>query len=193
VFKPSPTQPHFDLNLAPRVVKIPGGPRLEFCFDQPELSSDGGVLLAACDPKVLALIDRLAGCIRTGRRKSTHGNCALLRQRVLAIVADYYDTNDATALRHDPVMQAAVGRMPGADSTLASQPSVSRLENEVSRTDLMRLFYEMIWVFLDSYGGRPPPMIVLDLDPTPTGSRNWAFSTATSTTTASGPSICMKG
>lgn len=166
MFKPTPTQPQPDLNLVPRAVNIPGGPKLEFCFDQPQLSSDGGVLLAACDPQALALIDRLAGCIRTGRRKCRHENAALMRQRVLSILAGYYDTNDATALRHDPVMQAAVGLMPGADSVLASQPSLSRLENEVSRTDLMRLFYEMIDVFLDGYEGKPPPMIVLDLDPT---------------------------
>jgi hypothetical protein len=166
VFKPSPIQPHPDLNFIPRIVNFPGGPKLEFCFDQPQLSSDGGVLLAACDPQALALVDRLAGCIRMGRRKCRHENAVLMRQRVLSILAGYYDTNDATELRHEPVMQAAVGLMPGAHCVLASQPSLSRLENEVSRTDLMRLFYEMIDVFLDSYEGRPPPMIVLDLDPT---------------------------
>jgi hypothetical protein len=166
VIKPTPTQPHLDFNLDPVGVKIPGGPRLEFCFDQPELSSDGGLLLAACDPKTHAFIERLAACVRRGRRQSTHSNVAVLGQRVLQIVSGRYDTNDADTLRHDPVFQAALGKQPGLDAALASQPTLSRLENEVTRTDLMRLFYAFIDEFMDSYEGKAPRMIVLDLDPT---------------------------
>lgn len=139
---------------------------MEFCFDQPDLSSDGGLLLVASDPQTRAFIEQLAACVRRGRRQSPHSNAAVVGQRVLQIVSGHYDANDANTLRYDPAFQAALGKQPGPDATLASQPTLSRLENEVTRTDLMRIFYAFIDKFIDSYDGKAPPMIVLDLDPT---------------------------
>ena len=62
------------------------------------------------------------------RRYVDHDLLTLLRQRVYQIAAGYEDANDALFVRNDPVMQAVAGR-PGR--ALASQPTFSRLENEV--------------------------------------------------------------
>ena len=50
----------------------------------------------------------------------------LLRQRIYQIAAGYEDANDASLLRHDPTLRAVVG---GNNRPLASQPTLSRLEN----------------------------------------------------------------
>ena len=136
-------------------------------FDQPNLSSDGGLLVLASDPWAGHVLDTLAGVLEETRRSPRHSLRELLAQRVLGIAGGYYDANDAQTLRHDGVMQAAVGRTPGEAATLASQPTLHRLENGVTKRELLKLFYAMIDLFLDSYTGeKVPPLLVLDLDPT---------------------------
>lgn len=143
----------------------PSGEKLVVEFDQARLSSEGGLLVLASDPWTQHVLSRLAGALEDPRRSPAHTARELLAQRILGIAAGWTDGNDAAHLRHDGVMQAAVGRAPGEKATLASQPTLSRLENQVSRRDLLRLFYAMIDLFLDSYAGRPPKLLVLDLDP----------------------------
>jgi hypothetical protein len=90
----------------------------------------------------------------------------MFAQRTLQIVAGYEDVNDATSLRNDGLLQACVGRTPGEDAALASQPTLCRLENTVTRRELLRMFYAQIDLFMDSYAGEElPAMLVLDLDP----------------------------
>ena len=63
----------------------------------------------------------------------------LLKQRVLQIDAGYEDTNDANTLRHDPIFKLWLDRLPETGLHLASQPTISRFENRVSRTELSRM------------------------------------------------------
>lgn len=153
-------------NQEPVELQAPGRQRLLIELDQAQLSSDGGLLVLASDPWTKHVLDRLSEVLEDARRNPRHSLRELLAQRVLGIAAGYHDANDATALRHDGVFQAAMGRRPGEDSALASQPTISRLENGVSRRELLGLFYAMIDLFMDSYSGESvPPMLVLDLDP----------------------------
>jgi hypothetical protein len=46
---------------------------------------------------------------------------------------------DFDRLRHDPLMKVAVGRCPETGAPLASQSTISRLENAPSKTDAARL------------------------------------------------------
>jgi hypothetical protein len=55
--------------------------------------------------------------------------------RASAIACGYEDTNDLDWLRHDPLMKLAVGRCPEIGDPLASQPTISRMENSPSKTD----------------------------------------------------------
>jgi hypothetical protein len=48
---------------------------------------------------------------------------------VLQIACGYEDQNDADFLRSDPLFKPACGRPPRTGGDLASQPTLSRLEN----------------------------------------------------------------
>jgi hypothetical protein len=89
----------------------------------------------------------------------------LLKQRVLQIAAGYEDANDANTLRHDPIFKLLLGRLPDTGAPLASQPTISRFENHVSRTELYRMARVLVEQFIASYAC-PPQLVVLDFDDT---------------------------
>ena len=66
-----------------------------------------------------------------------HSLETLVRQRVFQIACGYADQNDADTLRADPLLKLVCGRLPSEDPDLASQPTLSRLENAVDRADLL--------------------------------------------------------
>ena len=63
----------------------------------------------------------------------------LVRQRVLQMACGYSDQDDADTLRSDPLFKLACGRLPLSGHDLASQPTLSRLENSVDRHACTRL------------------------------------------------------
>jgi hypothetical protein len=84
---------------------------------------------------------------------------------VWQIAAGYEDANDANTLRHDPIFKLLLGRLPESGQPLASQPTLSRFENRVSRSELYRLARVFVDQFIASYD-RPSKLIVLDVDDT---------------------------
>ena len=136
-------------------------------FDGGRLSSDGGLILLGDPDEQLGLTRDLAAVLRDPRdpRRVDFTAHALLKQRVFQIAAGYADAHDATTLRHDPVFKVLLGRLPESGPPLASQPTISRFENRVSRPDLYRLARVFVDQFMASYD-RPPPLIVLDFDDT---------------------------
>jgi Transposase DDE domain group 1 len=89
----------------------------------------------------------------------------LLKQRVFYIAAGYEDANDANTLRDDPIFKLMLDRLPESGASLASQPTISRFENRVSRTALYRMALVLLEQFIASYT-KPPKVIVLDVDDT---------------------------
>jgi hypothetical protein len=86
----------------------------------------------------------------------------MVRQRIYGILADYEDQNDHDTLRSDPVFKLLTDRLPdGAD--LASQPTLSRLENNVTPDDLFRLRDVLVDLFIQSFE-TPPRHLTFDLD-----------------------------
>jgi len=136
-------------------------------FDGGQLSSDAGVLVLRGIEEKLGLAARLASCIRDRRQaeRIEHTFEEMLRLRMFAIAAGYEDANDCDALRHDPIFKMAVGRAPESGEALCSQPTMSRLENAPSRSEIVRLMAAMVDRFCDSYQ-RPPQAITLDIDDT---------------------------
>jgi hypothetical protein len=104
---------------------------LEVAFDGGRLTTDGGLpLLAQLDSVELGLCESLAACIPEWRRGAIrHSLVDLVRQRVLQIACGYEDQNDADFLRVDPLFKLACGRPPETGEDLASQPTLSWLEN----------------------------------------------------------------
>jgi hypothetical protein len=129
-----------------------GNVRVQAVFDEPELSSDGGALLLREAAEVNGILDAMAGAIRDGRDQMhvRHTLKELLTQRTVQICHGYEDANDCDTMREDAVLKVAAGRGPN-DGALASQPTMTRLENSVGMRDLIRLFYAFVDNFLDSY------------------------------------------
>src|ERR1700687_367894 len=123
---------------------------VQAAFTGGNLSSDGGLLLLAQLDQRIGLTERAAGCLRDWRlpERVQHPLLDLLRQRVYQIAAGYEDCNDADSLRRDPALKAAVGRSPVSDPDLASQPTLSRLEQMVSEAECAAMNEGLLWHFL---------------------------------------------
>jgi hypothetical protein len=136
-------------------------------FDGGRLSSDAGLVLLQDPDEQLGFTRHLAAVLRDRRdpRRIDFTLHDLLKQRVLQIAAGYEEANDATTLRHDPIFKLLLGRLPESGPPLASQPTISRFANRVSRTELYRLARVFVDHFIASYH-RPPTLIVLDVDDT---------------------------
>ena len=62
----------------------------------------------------------------------------MLRQRVFGLALGYADCHDAARLKDDPMLKLLPGRDPRDGADLASQPTLSRFENQVTWRDLAR-------------------------------------------------------
>jgi hypothetical protein len=93
-----------------------------------------------------------------------HAMSEMVMSRVLAIACGHEDAIDLDRLRHDPLMKLAVGRCPESGAALASQSTISRLENAPSKTEAARLAAAL----LDQFGTtvKPGKLEILDIDDT---------------------------
>jgi len=135
-------------------------------FDGGAISSDFGALLLRGTDLQIGLIPRLVSAIHDKRHASyiEHSLADLLRQRIFQTASGYADGNDSNTLRRDPMFKLAAGRAPlDEGNDLASGPTLSRLENSVSRQDIYRLAKSFVEAFIASYA-QAPAVIVLDMD-----------------------------
>jgi hypothetical protein len=135
-------------------------------FSDLQLSSDAGILLARQAEEKEQICRSLANCIDDWRdpNKITHTLHQLVSQRVYQLVGGYEDANDSNFLRHDPIFKIACERLPiGNQEMLASQPTITRLENHVGKTELSRMRSQLLDGFIKGYK-EPPEEIVIDID-----------------------------
>jgi len=157
----TPRQPA-PLHLAPVGTKA-----VELDFDGGRLSSDAGIVLRKDIDEQLGLTRHLAAVLSDPRdpRRIHCTQQDLIKQRVFQIAAGYEDANDANTLRDDPIFKLLLDRLPETGAPLASQPTISRFENRVSRPALSRMALVVLEQFITSYAS-PPQVIVLDVDDT---------------------------
>ena len=143
-----------------------GGNKVQIQFDDPDVSSDAGAL-------ILREVEIVTGIIKTSsdsvidKRSAAHIKHSLyelIQQRVFQICCGYEDCNDADTLKNDPAFKVATGRQL-QDKPLASQPTLSRLDNAFSKPQLMRLAQALGENFLNSFADEPEA-IIIDMDPT---------------------------
>lgn len=144
------------------------GVPLVAAFDGGRLTSDGGLPWLAEADAALGLCTRLAQCIPDWRRGPVrHSLETLIRQRVYQIACGYEDQDDADTLRTDPLLKLVCGRLPDSGAPLASQPTLSRLENQISRHTAERLARALVDLYIAARGRHgPPDRILLDFDGT---------------------------
>jgi hypothetical protein len=145
---------------------LPPAP-LQASFDGPQLTSDGGLCWLAEADTALGLCAALAAHIPEWRRGPVrHSLETLVRQRVFQIACGYEDQDDADTLRSDPLLKLVCGRLPEA-ADLASQPTLSRLENAVDAKACYHLARALVQLYLqERERDGIPEHIVLDFDGT---------------------------
>ena len=143
------------------------GKKIELSYTGEQISSDGGLLLLREVENQIRLIDGISSCITDTRdsRYIDHSITELITQRVFQIAAGYEDCNDCNDLRGDMVFKTCAGRLPQSDGDLASQPTMSRLENAVGPRDLLQMGKYLLDAFISSYTNAPGA-IVIDCDDT---------------------------
>ncbi len=133
------------------------------------LTSDAGLLAVRQFDERVGWTRRFAACITDGRSDAAHSVLSMVRQRVYGIIAGYEDCNDHDTLRDDPVFKMIAGTLPDGDP-LASQPTLSRLENAVGIASLFELIDLTIRQGVErvkaKHGGTLPHRVTIDLDPT---------------------------
>ena len=140
-------------------------------FKGGDLTSDGGLPLLREVDRKLGLLDALDAAIHDPRRPlfTRHDQRTLLAQRVLAIAAGYEDLNDHQSLRHDTLLQTLTDRRlkcgQQEGDPLSSPPTLCRLENRITRQDLVRMAKVLVEMFIASHA-TPPTELVLDFDAT---------------------------
>ena len=90
-----------------------------------------------------------------------------MRQRVFQIACGYEDQDDADFLREDPLLKLSCGSLPQSGADLASQPTLSRLENAATRRSCHRIAEALFELYLsERASGGAPRKVLLDLDST---------------------------
>ena len=140
-------------------------------FDQPNASSDGGAILLKAAEARYGLIDGFARCLIDERQpgKVRHTLADLLAQRIFGLACGYPDANDADRLAEDPIHKLLLGRDPIDGDSLASQPTISRFENEVGAQALYAMGRELATRVIARHRQRlhgRARTITIDLDPT---------------------------
>ena len=134
---------------------------IEANFEGGALSSDGGLMLLRQVDQRIGLTNAVAKALHDPRNQDTivHGMRDLVAQRLYALCCGYEDLNDHGALRSDPLMQTAVGRV----EELGSSPTLCRLEQRATRSDVVALNQVLLDQFIASHETIPDELI-LDID-----------------------------
>jgi hypothetical protein len=141
-------------------------------FDAPDTTSDGGALLLKSVDDKLGLTASLAGCLVDPREsaKVRHSLADIIGQRVFGLCCGYSDTNDVARIGHDPMQKLLLDRDPVKGAGLASQPTLSRFENNRRRVDLFRLADTLATTVIKRHrhrlNGRRCQLVTIDMDPT---------------------------
>lgn len=125
------------------------------------IASDGGVMLLRQADRRIGLSRAVAAALSDPRdpERITHSLRDLVAQRLYGLCCGYEDLNDHDRLRHDPLMQTAVGTV----EELASSPTLCRLETRATRADCVALNRVLIEQFIAAHP-QPPTELVLDID-----------------------------
>ena len=136
-------------------------------FDGGRMSSDGGAMVLREIAARLGLAHVVAGPVADRRdpARVRHSYAEMVTARMIAIACGYEDCDDLDALKSDPAMKIACGRLPETGADLMSQPTLSRLENTPDWRALARIGLGLVDLFATSFR-RMPKQIILDIDET---------------------------
>ena len=133
-------------------------------FDSPDISSNGGLLLVGNMRNSLAW--KIGSLIPDDRKKEFihHTYMEMVSQRIGQILCGYEDANDCNRLRSDSALKMSCGRKP-SDADLSSQPTMTRLENNIGSKTLYRIGKLFLDEYISSFD-KAPKKIIVDADDT---------------------------
>ena len=136
-------------------------------FNGGQITSDAGSLLLRDIDNQHGITSSIAAVLHDPRRpdRIRHDLDTMLKQRIFSIAPGCEDANDATFLRRDPAVKIATGKLPASSSAPASQPTLSCMENGVTRKDIRRLSDCLFNHYLQAHPGKRE-VIIIDMDST---------------------------
>ncbi len=166
-FDPRQADRASQLQQTPLPLAPVGAKAVALDFDGGRLSSDAGLVLRKDIDAPLGFTCHRAAVLSDPRdpRRVTLTRQDLLTQRVFHSAAGYEEANDSNPLRDDPIGTLRRDRRPETGAPLASQPTMSRGENRVSRRELSRRARVVLEQCLASYATQATGS-VLDVDDT---------------------------
>jgi hypothetical protein len=116
----------------------------------------------------LGLCQAISECVPEWRkRRGRHALEVLVRQRVFQIACGYEDQNDSDTLREDPLLKMVCGSLPESGADLASQPTISRLENAADGRSCHRIAQAIFELYLSERAkDGAPKKVLLEFDAT---------------------------
>lgn len=137
-------------------------------FDGGRITSDAGLMLLYSVDRSHGISRGFASCLSDSRdqRYVRHTIESQTTQRMLQIAAGYEDCNDADALRSDAALKSFCDRLPESGPDLASGPTLSRMENAVTRRDVWRAMQRLRDQYIVKLKRSGRKEVVLDLDST---------------------------
>ncbi len=157
-----------DSATTPMLFETPTPLALQAAFDGGRITSDGGLCWLAEVDRALGLCEAIARHVPERRGPSVrHSLTTLVRQRVCQIACGYEDQNDSDTLRSDPLLKLVLGSLPETGTDLASQPTISRLENASDAKACLRIAQQLGELYVRERGkDGPPERVLLDFDAT---------------------------
>lgn len=147
------------------------GKKVMVDFSAPELSSLGGLsIVREYEKSSNRIIERIESCIKDPRREPmvVHSQTEMLRQRIYQIMAGFEDADDCDRLCRDGILKMCAGRSASDEIDLASQPTMTRLENRLSHKELYDIGEAFIDDFIASYNSEPTPSSLMPMTRMPT-------------------------
>ena len=134
-------------------------------YDGGFIITDAGLLVIREFDHRIGFTQGIVDCLYDDRHPSyiTHSLFELIIQRLYAIIAAYEDQNDANLLRHDGLFQMMANK-PHLGDKLASQPTLSRLENSITPSEVGALNDLLVETFIENTDH--PPVLIIEVDAT---------------------------
>lgn len=144
---------------------LSNGSVVSAAFDGGKMSALGGAPLLRMVEAASGYVQMASECIKDWRLPHLIKYTLVQQvwQRVLLICVGFSATIDSNYLRKDVAIKLALGLEIGEEKHLASQPTISRLENNISLRDCHRIAVFMVLFYIQRRK-QAPKEIILDFD-----------------------------
>jgi hypothetical protein len=135
--------------------------KINFQFSNSDLSSHGGIFLYADFMDRINLKERLRKHISWDDHAWViHEPAQVIIQKILSLLGGYEDNNDAGEIKYDPVYQQVL------KDTIASQPTLSRLEHQADRQTIARFYDLNLELLHQKWQAEGRTELIIDVDST---------------------------